>query len=44
VERMARDGRIPAKRIGKYWRFRASELGAWFRSTLVSWNANPPVS
>jgi excisionase family DNA binding protein len=44
VERMARDGRIPAKRIGKYWRFRASELDAWFRGTLVSWNANPPVS
>ena len=29
VQRMARRGEIPAIRIGRYWRFRASELNAW---------------
>ena len=27
--RMARNGVIPAIRIGKYWRFRASTLDGW---------------
>jgi excisionase family DNA binding protein len=27
--RMARNGVVPACRIGKYWRFRASTLDAW---------------
>ena len=44
VERMAREGRIPSRRIGKYWRFRASDLDAWFRGTVVSMHANPSVS
>jgi excisionase family DNA binding protein len=26
VEKMAREGRIPARKIGKFWRFRLSEL------------------
>lgn len=29
VQRMARRGELPAYRIGKYWRYRASELSAW---------------
>jgi excisionase family DNA binding protein len=29
VQRMARRGDLPAYRIGRYWRFRASELSAW---------------
>ena len=29
VQRMARRGELPAYRIGRYWRFRASELCAW---------------
>lgn len=29
VQRMARRGELPAYRIGKYWRYRASELTAW---------------
>jgi excisionase family DNA binding protein len=29
VQRMARRGQIPAYRIGKYWRYRVSELSAW---------------
>jgi excisionase family DNA binding protein len=44
IERMAREGRIPSKRIGKYWRFRATDLDRWFTGTLVSWNANPSAS
>jgi excisionase family DNA binding protein len=29
VQRMARRGELPSYRIGKYWRYRASELSAW---------------
>lgn len=29
VQRMARRGQIPAYRVAKYWRYRASELSAW---------------
>jgi excisionase family DNA binding protein len=29
VQRMARRGQLPAYRIGRYWRFRASELNDW---------------
>lgn len=29
VQRMARRCEIPSVRIGRYWRFRASELDAW---------------
>ena len=32
VQRMARRGELPAIRIGRYWRFRASELNAWLES------------
>lgn len=35
VQRMARRGELPAIRIGRYWRFRASELNAWLE-TLAS--------
>jgi excisionase family DNA binding protein len=31
VQRMARRGKLPAYRIGRYWRFRASELDQWLR-------------
>ena len=31
LQRMARKGQVPAHRIGDLWRFRASELDAWFR-------------
>jgi excisionase family DNA binding protein len=30
--RFARVGDVPAMRIGKLWRFRASELDSWLRS------------
>jgi excisionase family DNA binding protein len=29
VQRMARTGKLPAVRVGRYWRFRASALNAW---------------
>jgi excisionase family DNA binding protein len=32
LQRMARQGRVPAHQIGDLWRFRASELDAWIRS------------
>jgi excisionase family DNA binding protein len=29
VQRLARNGELPAIRVGRYWRFRASRLNAW---------------
>lgn len=29
VQRLARQGELPAVRIGRYWRFRASALNLW---------------
>jgi len=29
IQRWARAGTIPAYHIGKYWRYKASELSAW---------------
>ena len=34
VQRMARRGQLPAYRIGRYWRFRASELERWLQVQL----------
>jgi len=42
VQRMARRGQLPAYRIGRYWRFRASELDRWLR--VQSHNPNASVS
>jgi excisionase family DNA binding protein len=36
VKRMAREGSLPAFRIGNRWRFRPSELDAWARSKVIS--------
>ena len=36
LQRMARRGEIPAVRIGRYWRFRASGLDSWVRSQINS--------
>jgi excisionase family DNA binding protein len=36
VERWAREGRIPAYRYFRHWRFRASELEIWLRSQVNS--------
>ena len=42
VQRMARRGDLPAYRIGRYWRFRASELSAWLVLHSTGQN-NPPA-
>ena len=34
LQNMARNGRIPGIRIGKYWRFRASEIDRWLQSEV----------
>jgi excisionase family DNA binding protein len=36
IAQMARRGEIPAMRIGKFWRFRASALDKWVRSAVDS--------
>ena len=42
VQRMARRGELPAYRVGRYWRFRASELSAWLVLQSSGQN-NPPA-
>ena len=36
LQKMAREGVVPAFRIGDLWRFRASALDAWLRSGVSS--------
>jgi excisionase family DNA binding protein len=36
LQRMARMGRLPAKRIGDLWRFRASDLDRWMQGEVCS--------
>jgi len=36
LQKMAREGTVPAFRIGDLWRFRASSLDAWLRSGVSS--------
>jgi excisionase family DNA binding protein len=36
VKRLAREGKLPAFKIGNRWRFRPSELDAWARSAVLS--------
>jgi excisionase family DNA binding protein len=36
LQRMARMGRVPAKRIGDLWRFRASDLDRWMTGEVCS--------
>jgi excisionase family DNA binding protein len=40
VREMAGRGEIPALRIGRVWRFRASSLDAWIDSQL-QWERHP---
>jgi len=41
VQRMARRGDLPAYRIGKYWRYKASELTAWLVLHSTRQNHSP---
>ena len=34
VQQMARAGRIPSMRIGKFWRFRKSQIDSWLQSEV----------
>jgi excisionase family DNA binding protein len=43
VQRLARAGDIPALRIGRYWRFRASELNEWLE-TLATGRKKPSAA
>ena len=36
LQRLARTGQIPAHRIGRFWRYRASELDRWLAGGLTS--------
>ena len=36
LERMAKRGEVPALKVGKFWRYRASTLDAWINSRLQS--------
>ena len=36
LERMARRGEVPALKVGKFWRYRATSLDAWINSRLQS--------
>jgi excisionase family DNA binding protein len=42
VQRMARSGKLPAYRIGRYWLFRGSELDHWLKLQSRCQN-NPPA-
>jgi excisionase family DNA binding protein len=41
LQRLARNGKIPVYRLGRFWRYRASELDIWLRSRAQS--AGQPV-
>lgn len=36
IERMARRGEVPAFKVGKYWRYRESDIEAWVGSKVQS--------
>ena len=36
LQRMARRGEVPCYRIGRFWRYRASELNCWLRGRLLN--------
>jgi len=36
LQRLARTGKVPAYRVGRFWRYRASELDSWLRSKVNS--------
>jgi excisionase family DNA binding protein len=40
LEAFAREGRVPATKVGKRWRFRASVLDRWIHSRLTPRRVN----
>jgi excisionase family DNA binding protein len=41
LQKLARDGRVPSVRMGKYWRFRLSTLDHWV--TTIQNQVSQPV-
>ena len=41
LQRLAREGRVPSVRMGKYWRFRLSSLDRWV--TTIQNEVSQPV-
>ena len=44
LQRMARRGQVPAFRVGKYWRYRASELDEWLKGQRRHTGGHPEIS
>ena len=44
VQRLARNEQIPSHHIGRFWRYRASELDAWVRTAVSSGSQSVRVS
>ena len=42
VERLAREGELPAVKVGKRWLFRASEIDQWMSSLVDSSRRSVP--
>ncbi len=42
VTRMAVNGEVPAMRVGKFWKFRASMLDGWMVARIQSSNPSRP--
>jgi len=40
LQRLARTGLIPAHRVGRFWRYRASEIDDWLRRSPGSLSAD----
>lgn len=40
LQKLARNGKLPALRIGDLWRFRSSDLQAWIDDAV---NSKPPL-
>jgi excisionase family DNA binding protein len=41
VQKLARDGKIPAGKVGRLWRFREKDIWRWFEST---YQGNPEMT
>lgn len=42
LERMAARGEVPALKVGRFWRYRASDVAAWIESRVQSRAATVP--
>lgn len=42
LQRIARNGQIPAHKIGRFWYFRASELNSWINNSCTPFTSDLP--